>query len=229
MLGAALTLIGHAIRGRPQDRYVLRQAYRRLMGGRHSVLGNDVKDGAAARRKAEDFLGELQRFGLRRGHRCIEVGCGSLWAAEPVIEFLQPDRFLGLDVTDFFYGPARQRLRAGLIDEKRPELAVISAESLETGRRFLPDFIFSRRTLVHVPPAELSTFLGQACGMMTSATICVHETPSRPIRGYQFNKYSWMHSCSDLRAALPPGFKLEYRPGAFLVLKRETAADFELR
>lgn len=222
MIGAALTMLRHAIRGGHQDRYVLRHAYRLFRGGRHSVLGNDVKDEADARREAGEFLGALRRLGLKRGHRCIEIGCGSLWAAEPVIEFLQPACYLGLDVTDLFYGPARGRLRAGLLAEKLPRFAVISARALARGSRFRPDFIFSRRTLVHVPPAGLPEFLGQACAMMTPATICVHETPTRPIRGYQFNKYSWVHSPGDVRAGLPPGFALEYREGCYLVRKRET-------
>lgn len=229
MIRASLTLLGHALRGRHQDRYVLREAYRRLKGARHSVLGNDVKDEAAARREAGEFLGALRQLGLNRSHRCIEVGCGSLWAAEPVIEFLQPGCFLGLDVTDLFYGPARQRLRKGLLEEKRPEFAVISDDSLRSASRFRPGFIFSRRTLVHVPPAELPKFLGQVSAMMTPETICVHETPGRPIRGYQFNKYSWVHSPGELRAALPPGFALEYRLGAYLVRRRDGASGFDIR
>ena len=68
-----------------------------------------------------------------------------------------------------------------------------------------------------VPPAELRAFLAQACGMMAAETICVHETPARPIKTYQFNKYSWVHSSAEMRAALPTGFKLEYRAGAYLV------------
>jgi hypothetical protein len=217
MVGAVLTMFRHAIRGRHEDRYVLREVYRRLRGARHSVLGNNVKDEAAARREAEDFLGTLRRLGLKRHHRCIEIGCGSLWAAEPVIEFLQPGRFLGFDVTDVFYGPARARLRPGLLEEKKPGFAVISPEVLASGSRFRPDLIFSRRTLVHVPPAELPIFLGQSCAMMAPATICVHETPDRPIKSYRFNKHSWVHSCRDVREALPPGFKLEFREGCYLV------------
>lgn len=192
---------------------------RRLNGGRHSVLGNDVKDEPATRREAVEFLGALQRFGLKRTDRCIELGCGSLWAAEPVIDFLQPEGYLGLDVTDLFYSTGRERLPPALLLEKRPAFAVISKDSLASARGFRPSFIFSRRTLVHVPPSELAVFLGQACAMMTPGVTCVHETPARPIRSCQFNKYSWLHSLSDIGAALPPEFKVEYRAGAYLVRK----------
>lgn len=225
MIGAALTLLRHAVRSRHEDRYVLRQVVGLLRGTRHSVLGNRVKDEAAARREAGEFLGALRALGLKRSHRCIEIGCGSLWAAEPVIKFLEPERFLGLDVTDLFYGPARERLGAELLAEKSPRFAIISAQALARGSRFRPDFIFSRRTLVHVPPAGLPAFLGQACAMMSPATVCVHETPARPIRSYQFNKYSWVHSPADVRAALPPGFALEYRRGSYLVRYREQARE----
>ena len=40
---AELRLIKHAVRRGQQDRYVLREMYKRLIrGARHSVLGNDV-------------------------------------------------------------------------------------------------------------------------------------------------------------------------------------------
>jgi len=217
MLKTALTLIGHAVRGRQQDRYVLREMRRSLSGACHSVLGNNVKDEPAARREAADFLVALRRFGLKRSDRCIEIGCGSLWAAEPVIEFLQPDRFLGLDVTDLFFNAGRQRLRAALLSERRPAFEVISPDSLARGSEFRPQFIFSRKTLVHVAPSALAAFLRQACAMMNRETTCVHEVPARAIRTYQFNKYSWVHSYSDVRDALPAGFKLEYRESCYLV------------
>lgn len=219
MLRNALALLGHVLGGRQADRYVLRETYRLLSGGRHSVLGNRVKDESAARSEAADFLQDLRRLGLKRDHRCIEIGCGSLWAAEPVIEFLHPGCFLGLDVTDLFFNPAKQRLSPAMLSEKRPEFAVLSGTALAGARALCPDFIFSRRTLVHVPPQELRAFLGQACALMTRETTCVHETPGRPIQTCRFNRYSWVHSYSDVRAALPPGFRLEYRDGCHLVRK----------
>jgi hypothetical protein len=213
---AVLSLFGEAIRSRQHARNVLRQLYR-LACGRHSVLGNDVKDEVAARGAAAEYLGALRRIGLKRSHRCIEIGCGSLWAAEPVIEYLQPDRYLGLDMTDLFFLSGRNRLPAALLAAKRPSFAVVSAASLAMSRSLQPDFIFSRSTLVHVPPRGLAEFLGQACAMMTRETICVHQTPARPIRTCRFNKYSWVHSFCDVRDALPPGFRVEYREGSYLV------------
>jgi len=217
MLRAALTLIGHAIGGRQHDRYVLREMRRRLNGGRHSVLGNDVKDESATRREAADFLGALQCFGLKNTDRCIEIGCGSLWAAEPVIEFLQPDSYLGLDVTDLFYSAGRKRLPPALLSEKRPAFALISVDSLASACMFRPNFIFSRKTLVHVPPSELGPFFRQACAMMNPGATCVHESPAPRIRSDQYNKYSWRHSFSDVQSAIPPGFQLEYCAGSYLV------------
>ena len=214
----ALTLAKHAIRRSQADRYVLREAYARLLlGKRHSVLGNQVKDEAATRREAADFLGVLRRFGMKKTDRCIEIGCGSLWAAEPVIGYLMPGCFLGLDVTDIFFSAGRQRLPAALLREKLPVFEEISGDSLARSRRFRPQFLFSRKTLVHVAPADLAGFLAQACAMMTRESTCVHETPGRPIRTTRINKYSWIHSWADVRGALPEGFRLEYRESNFLV------------
>jgi hypothetical protein len=218
MLESLALLLKHAFRRSQADRYVVREVYKRLIRGkRHTVLGNQVKDEAATRREAADFLTVLRRFGMKKTDRCIEIGCGSLWAAEPVIGFLQPDSFLGLDVTDLFFNEGRQRLQAALLSEKRPAFEVISRDSVARGFEFQPQFIFSRKTLVHVAPSDLPAFLRQACAMMNRETTCVHETPGRAIRTYRFNKYSWIHSFSDVRDALPADVRLEYRDGAFLV------------
>jgi hypothetical protein len=192
-----------------------------LRGDRHTVLGNQVKDETATRREALDFLSTLRLLGLRATDRCIDYGCRSLWAAEPVIEFLRPNSYLGLDVTNLFFDMGVQRLPPALLVAKQPKFSVIAPSSLEQARRFRPTFIFSRKTLVHVPPAELGAFLSQACALMAPETICVHEMPPTTQGSHQFNKYSWIHSPDDIRAALPKGFCVGYRENAFVVLRNQ--------
>ena len=99
-----------ATRGTPERRYARRVMTKLKNGQLHATLGIEVRDAEYTKAKAERWLGNLKALGLRPEHLCVEYGCGSLWAAEPVIHYQQAGRFIGLDVTDEFYELGRQRL-----------------------------------------------------------------------------------------------------------------------
>jgi len=212
-----LKVLKHMAMRRQSDRYVLREMRRLATGGRHSVLGNVVKDEYATRQEAHDFFATLRRLGLKSTDRCVEIGCGSLWAAEPIIEYLQPKSYLGLDVTSLFFESGLQRLPQELLLEKRPTCSVITRTSIARATAFRPDLIFSRKTLIHVPPTELEAFLVQSCAMMAPTAICVHEMPPAKRGSRQINRYSWMYTLADLMEVIPAGFELDYRENVFVV------------
>jgi len=207
--------LGDMLGETPERRYVRRWIKRMEGGARHSTLGAEVRDEAATRAGAEQWLAALKALGLKPSHLCIDYGCGSLWAGEPVIRYLQPGRFIGLDVTDRFYSAGRARL-GRLLDEKSVRLRVISPRLLREMAALHPDFIYSRKVLPHVPPGAAARYLANLCGLMAEHTIVVvhcrfGEATARDA------KRLWRYAFDDLRAKLPPGLTCERIEAGMLI------------
>ena len=190
-----------SLRLRGERRYARRWIRRLELGRRHSTLGNDIKDEAATRHKAGQWLEYMRALGLKPDHSCIEIGCGSLWAAEPIIRYLGPGKYVGLDITDYFFSLGRTRL-AALIDEKRVELCVLTPKELE--RR--ADFVFARKVLAHVEPDELPEFMANFCRLIHSGTIGVIDNPKTETTLYR-NPGTIAYALADILPHVPPGIR----------------------
>ena len=97
-----------------ERRYQQRVLSRLARGEKLGTLGNNIQDEATTRERGDQWLAHLIQLGLKPEHLCVEYGCGSLWCAEPIIHYMQPGRFVALDVTDAFYAYARPLLGSGM-------------------------------------------------------------------------------------------------------------------
>jgi hypothetical protein len=203
---------------KPKERRYVESVMRKLaQGDTHSTLGNNLHDEAYTRDRAALWSRHLIDFGLRPEHVCIEYGCGSLRAAEPVIRYLDPGRFFGLDVTCDFYAFGVQRI-GDLVAEKRVRLAVISRRSLREAAGLRPDFIFSRKVLSHVNKESLPRYLENIARMMAPKTVAVLDnTPTRDARG---NITGRRHTVEQVRAHLPPWLDIRQERYAAVVRHR---------
>src|SRR5205085_5787086 len=111
--------------------------------------------------------------GLRPEHICIDYGCGSLRVGRLLIEYLAPGHYWGLDIVSDFYEAGKTLLPAGTLEEKRPELHVLSLHSILKARHAQPDFVFSFAVLKHVPPEELERFFATITALMEPKTTAV--------------------------------------------------------
>ena len=204
-------------RGRPEEQYAERTLRRMARGKLRDTLGLEVRDEAATRAKAERWLAQMIALGLRPGHLCVEYGCGSLWCAEPFIRYLEPSRFVGLDVTDAFYAFGRQRLGA-LLAEKRVRLDIVSRQSLREVAVLRPDFVFSHRVLHHVPPRGLARYLRNICALLDARTILVIEHMPRPRRDTPAK--APRYTAADLQPLLPAGWVCDAHPFGFVITHR---------
>jgi cyclopropane fatty-acyl-phospholipid synthase-like methyltransferase len=190
-----------------EQRYLAAMKRKLASGAAHSTLGDKIRDEAYTRAKAERWAERVIEMGLKPDHLCIEYGCGSLWAAEPIIRYLDRGRFYGIDLTDQFYEVGRQRL-ADLVAEKQVRLAVISDSTLRELAALEPDFLFSRKVLPHVAEEALPRYLANICSVMAPKTVAMLDnTPvinkaDGSIRGRR-------HTVEAMRALLPPGFAIE--------------------
>jgi hypothetical protein len=132
-------------------------AVRALARGKiHSSLGPALKPGRRehARRVADEWLG----WGIRPSDIVVDYGCGTLRIGRLLIEFLDADRYVGLDLDDRILAAGRNQLSVDLLALKRPLLEVISGDSLCRTAARQPKWVCSKGVLQHVPPAELGKF-----------------------------------------------------------------------
>lgn len=211
----AVSKLRGLFRKTPEQRYVDAMLKKIARGAKHSTLGPQIRDEEYTRGKAEGWTERLKEVGLKPQHLCVEYGCGSLWAAEPVIRYLETGRYYGLDLTDQFYEFGRQRI-GSLLAEKQARLAVISPESLRAVAALQPDFLFSRKVLPHVKADALPRYLANIASLMSPKTIVMIDNhtfigPDGVITGREYG-------VEDLRPHLPP--TLDVQQALFAVIIR---------
>jgi hypothetical protein len=197
-----------------EERYINLLSKRIDAGWDHSTLGPNIRDEAYTRGKAGDWADRMVGYGLKPDHLCVEYGCGSLWAAEPIIRYLDAGRYFGLDITDRFYEFGRARL-GDLLIEKQVRLGVVADEKLREVAALKPDFLFSRKVLPHVEEEALPRYLANVAGLMSAKTVAVLD--NTPVFGDDGRITGRRYSVEKMQKLLPEGFEIKQeRYAAFL-------------
>ena len=140
-------------------------------------------------------IDELISLGLKPNHKLIDYGCGSLRLGKHLIDFLEPEKYWGLDVTDRFYLDGLKMLGEELRNEKKPECAVISQQSLQQLRQEKPDFIVSFSVLKHVPENELDRYFDNVTGLMSDqTTLAITFSESSYEKQISGKSWSWSYN-----------------------------------
>lgn len=187
----------------------------------HSSLGPNLRPGriASARRTFERLL----TYGIRRDETVVDYGCGTLRLGSLFIDYLEPDRYIGLDIDQRILAAGRGQLADDIVETKRPTLEVISKESLACVAARKPRWVCSKGVLQHVPPEELDEYfaglsplihagatgllfshIGPESRRMSLKTWAhdfdrLHATAGD--HGMQLGKLKWRGSFMELRAA----------------------------
>jgi hypothetical protein len=202
----ALTRIRSLFRKSAEERYLEAITAKIASGAKHSTLGENIRDESYTRAKAARWSQRMIEYGLKPTHLCIEYGCGSLWAAEPIIRYLDKGRFYGVDLTDEFYEIGRRRL-AGLVAERQVRLGVISEPVLREIATLQPDVLYSRKVLPHVEESALPRYLANVCSVMAPKTIAILD--NTPVRRDDGSITGRRHTVEAMRTHLPAGFRIE--------------------
>jgi SAM-dependent methyltransferase len=101
----------------------------------------------------------LRREGCVPTSHVLEVGCGALSAGAYLIDFLDADRYVGIEPNRWLIDAAlRERRVRRAVREKRPVfIDRIDFDASEAGRRF--DFVLSHSVLSHAAHWQLDQFL----------------------------------------------------------------------
>ena len=155
----------------------------------------------------------LKQLGLNRGSSCVDYGCGSLRIGRYLINYLDPGRYLGLDIVDSFYREGRKLLGEELIAAKAPRFAVIDDAVIAEEARRAPDFLFSNAVVQHVPPWALERFFRMIASLTGAGTLsCVLFVSDREDR--RIAPLSWSYRPDTLAAAArdaDPGLSVSLR------------------
>jgi SAM-dependent methyltransferase len=203
--------------GRHFEEYYAETIARRLSGGgSHPAIG----DNARPLREPTELLDLLMARNLRPDHVVVDYGCGSFRLGKSLIQYLEPGKYWGLDVTDQFFAAGFDFLGETLKREKRPEARVIDSSGLAAAQLAKPDFIVSWHVCSKVPPSRLTDYFGNMVRLMQpgSRTI-VHFADAAERR--RMSRFSWTTPRSlitDVLRGIDPRIELEFSdvtPGAY--------------
>jgi cyclopropane fatty-acyl-phospholipid synthase-like methyltransferase len=109
----------------------------------------------------------LKRNGLKPHHSVLEVGCGALVAGRPLMQYLDPDRYVGIEPNTWLVSAARSHfpdMDDWFLDKKPIFLDRTDFDASEVGRRF--DFVLSHSMLSHAPHWQLPLFFGKIAPLL---------------------------------------------------------------
>lgn len=104
--------------------------------------------------KREFQIGFLKRAGLQPGHRLVDIGCGTLRGGIPLIRYLEPGHYCGIEARQEALDEGRREVTEEGLDDRRPQL-VCAADlgALSLPERF--DYGWAYSVLFHMPDPVL--------------------------------------------------------------------------
>jgi cyclopropane fatty-acyl-phospholipid synthase-like methyltransferase len=89
------------------------------------------------------------------------------------IEYLEADRYIGLDIDQSILTAGREQLADNIVETKRPTLEVINKESLARVAARQPRWVCSKGVLQHVPPEELDDYFASLSPLINAGATCL--------------------------------------------------------
>jgi hypothetical protein len=151
----------------PYESYYAWVVTRKLKRGQaHPAIGPAAK----ASRGEREMIKMLLQHGLQRYHTFVDYGCGSLRLGRPLVQFLQPGKFWGLDIAQEFLDEGIRYIGSDLTQRKQPNLRVIDEAGLAAAKAARPDFIGAWHVCGKIPDQILDSFFRKVLGLMHAGT-----------------------------------------------------------
>ncbi|MBL9036579.1 MAG: class I SAM-dependent methyltransferase [Rhodospirillaceae bacterium] len=165
--------------GAPYEQYYVHRVLAKLKGGHgHPAIGPTARP----LRSRSELLDFLLKYSVRPSDLVIDYGCGSLRLAPPLIAFLEPGKYWGMDLAQEFLDLGLSHLDPQLARDKRPRLDVIAPEVIERARAEGPRFIVSWHVCSKVPENRFDAYLGNIVRMMTPGSVALIHFPETEAR-----------------------------------------------
>jgi SAM-dependent methyltransferase len=101
----------------------------------------------------------LAKLGLRPDHRLLEIGCGPLQAGAPLIRFLDPGHYTGVDISADRLAAARDVVRHFGLEERVPRLIRSDDFGLDQLEPESFDRVWSFHVVIHFPLPLVARYL----------------------------------------------------------------------
>jgi SAM-dependent methyltransferase len=115
----------------------------------------------------------LKEQGLVPSNKMLEIGCGPLTGGIPIIEYLEPGNYVGVDVRSSVLDLSWKEVGRARLSGRNPRLICSSSfGSLElTGQTF--DFVFSFSVLFHLSDELLAAYFDAVRNMLRLDGVCL--------------------------------------------------------
>ena len=116
-------------------------------------------------------IGELQfdfliSHGLRRGDTLLELGCGNLRAGWRFIEYLDIDRYIGVDISRDILEAAWETVTSMGLEPKRPRIDLVQGDSLPQVADASVDVVHAHSVFTHTPPSVVEAYVKEAARVL---------------------------------------------------------------
>jgi predicted O-methyltransferase YrrM len=104
--------------------------------------------------RGDYHLAFLRRHGLEPHHRVVDFGCGYGRSAIPLLRYLDPGRYIGVEISNQRLRLARDFVRHEELEDRRPRFI----HSFDTAMRYLEDggtdYFWAQSVFTHMPPKD---------------------------------------------------------------------------
>ena len=134
----------------------------------------------------------LAKLGLQPDHRLLEIGCGPIQAGAPLIRYLEPGNYTGVDISAERLAAAREVVRAFGLEDRNPRLIRSDDFGLDQLESQSFDRIWSFHVVIHLPMEAVVRFMQAVATLLRpggTAWFSAWVTPDRE----EFNRRgSWL-------------------------------------
>ncbi len=158
----------------PYEDYYVHSVMKKIReGSGHPAIGSASRPV----REHSELLEFLQKYGLQPTDVAVDYGCGSLRLGRAVIDYLEPGKFWGVDITDEFYKLGLEAMDPAWLQQKAPKLGVINPETLAKVKADRPRLIGSWHVCSKVPEARLDAYIGNIVSLLSPGSIALVHFP----------------------------------------------------
>ena len=116
----------------------------------------------------------LKKLGLNPSDNFLELGCGPLTAAIPVIGYLDVNRYIGVDIRDSVLNMSWREVGKAKLSAKNPRLICSSSfgdDALSKDQTF--DFVYSFSVLYHLSDDILNSYFAAVSQRLSKSGKCI--------------------------------------------------------
>jgi hypothetical protein len=181
---------------------------------KHNILGRELKTGEFGEAGAK-FFEKIMSYGVSPDDICVDYGCGTLRLGFHAMNYLKPGRYWGFEIAEFLLDEGRGLVGDRLLEEKKPNLRVISPETVDEVAGLGPQMLFSVRVLKSVHPDELDEYFGNITKIIGTAGRAVIHGHWSDNETFKYGKRKWGHGMPRIKELLArDGFRLAIRSEA---------------